>query len=111
MITLQQDLFQTALNAVTRASGKSGLQAVFALAQLNVTTDGILHLSCFNGETAARATVNVDCNEDLAVCVDAATFKAVVETLTGSIRLRRLRRGLPERLGHALPGCQGHPPG
>ena len=88
MITLQQDLFQTALNAVTRASGKSGLQAVFALAQLNVTTDGILHLSCFNGETAARATVNVDCTEDLCVCVDAATLKAVVETLTGSIRLQ-----------------------
>jgi DNA polymerase III sliding clamp (beta) subunit (PCNA family) len=87
MITLQQDLLQAALNAVTRASAKNSLQATFALVQLNVNTDGILHLSCFNGETAARATVNVDCNEDLAVCVDAATFKAVVETLTGSIRL------------------------
>jgi len=87
MITLQQDLLQVALNAVTRASAKNSLQVAFALVQLNVNTDGILHLSCFNGETAARATLNVDCNEDLAVCVDAATFKAVVETLAGSIRL------------------------
>lgn len=88
MITLQQDLLQSALNAVTRASARNSLQTAFALVQLNVNTDGILHLSCFNGETAARATVNVDCNEDLAVCVDAATLKAVVETLTGSIRLQ-----------------------
>ena len=87
MITLQQDLLQVALNAVTRASAKNSLQAAFALVQLNVNTDGILHLSCFNGETAARASLNVDCNEDLAVCVDAATFKAVVETLAGQIRL------------------------
>jgi len=87
MITLQQDLLQSALNAVTRASAKNSLQAAFALAQLNVTPGGILHLSCFNGETAARATLHVDCDEDLAVCVDAATFKAVVETLAGQIRL------------------------
>jgi DNA polymerase III sliding clamp (beta) subunit (PCNA family) len=87
MITLQQDLLQSALNAVTRASTKSSLQAIFALVQLNVNTDGILYLSCFNGETAARARLNVDCNEDLSVCVDAATLKAVVETLAGSIRL------------------------
>ena len=87
MITLQQDLLQSALNAVTRASAKNSLQAAFALVQLNVTTNGTLYLSCFNGESAVRATVNVDCNEDLAVCVDAVTFKAVVETLTGSIRL------------------------
>ena len=87
MITLQQDLLQSALNAVTRASAKNSLQAAFALVQLNVTTNGVLYLSCFNGESAVRATVNVDCNEDLAVCVDAVTFKAVVETLTGSIRL------------------------
>ena len=87
MITLQQDLLQSALNAVTRASVKGSLQAAFALVQLNVNTEGILYLSCFNGETAARATVNVDCSEDLAVCVDAATLKAVVETLAGQIRL------------------------
>jgi len=87
MITLQQDLLQSALNAVTRASAKSSLQAIFALVQLNLNMDGILHLSCFNGETAVRATLNVDCNEDLSVCVDAATLKAVVETLAGSIRL------------------------
>ena len=87
MITLQQDLLQSALNAVARVSAKNSLQAVFALVQLNVNTDGILYLSCFNGETAVRATLNVDCNEALAVCVDAATFKAVVETLVGQIRL------------------------
>ena len=55
--------------------------------RLDVNTNGILHLSCFNGETAARSTVNVDCNEDMSVCVDAATLKAVVETLSGQIRL------------------------
>jgi DNA polymerase III sliding clamp (beta) subunit (PCNA family) len=61
--------------------------AAFSLVRLDVNTDGILHLSCFNGETAARSTVNVDCSEDLSVCVDAATLKAVVETLAGQIRL------------------------
>jgi len=87
MITLQQDLLHSALNAVTRASTKSTLMAAFALVRLDVNTDGILHLSCFNGETAARSTLNVDCSEDLSVCVDAATLKAVVETLAGQIRL------------------------
>ena len=87
MITLQQDLLHSALNAVTRASTKSTLMAAFSLVRLDVHTDGILHLSCFNGETAARSTVNVDCSEDLSVCVDAATLKAVVETLAGQIRL------------------------
>jgi DNA polymerase III sliding clamp (beta) subunit (PCNA family) len=87
MITIQQDLLHAALNAVTRASTKSALMAAFALIRLDVQTSGILHLSCFNGETAARSIVHVDCNEDLSVCVDAATLKAVVETLTGQIRL------------------------
>jgi len=87
MITLQQDLLHSALNAVTRASTKSTLMTAFSLVRLDVNTDGILHLSCFNGETAARSTVNVDCSEDLSVCVDAATLKAVVETLAGQIRL------------------------
>ena len=87
MITLQQDLLHSALNAVTRASTKSTLMTAFSLVRLDVNTDGILHLSCFNGETAARSTVNVDCSEELSVCVDAATLKAVVETLAGQLRL------------------------
>jgi DNA polymerase III sliding clamp (beta) subunit (PCNA family) len=87
MITIQQDLLHPALNAVTRASTKGTLMAAFSLVRLDVNTDGILHLSCFNGETAARSTLNVDCSEDISVCVDAATLKAVVETLAGEIRL------------------------
>ena len=70
MITISQDTLHSALNAVTRASTKSTLMAAFSLVRLDVNTNGILHLSCFNGETAARSTVNVDCNEDLSVCVD-----------------------------------------
>ena len=87
MITIQQDSLQGALSAVTRASLKNSLMAAFSLVRLDVNTDGILRLSCFNGETAARATVPADCNEDLSVCVDALTLKAVVETLAGDIRL------------------------
>ena len=87
MITVSQDTLHSALNAVTRASTKSTLMAAFSLVRLDVNTNGILHLSCFNGETAARSTVNVDCNEDMSVCVDAATLKAVIETLSGQIRL------------------------
>ena len=87
MITVSQDKLHSALNAVTRASTKSTLMAAFSLVRLDVNTNGILHLSCFNGETAARSTVNVDCNEGMSVCVDAATLKAVVETLSGQIRL------------------------
>ncbi|WKZ45845.1 MAG: hypothetical protein QY302_08630 [Anaerolineales bacterium] len=87
MITIQQDTLHAALNAVTRASLKSSLMAAFSLVRLDANTNGVMHLSCFNGETAARAAVNVDCNEDLSVCVDAMTLKAVVETLAGEIRL------------------------
>jgi DNA polymerase III sliding clamp (beta) subunit (PCNA family) len=86
MITIQQDALNAALNAVTRASLKSSL-AAFSLVRLDVKADGILHLSCFNGETAARAIANVACDEDLSVCVDALTLKAVVETLTSEIHL------------------------
>ena len=86
MITIQQDALHAALNAVTRASVKSSLPA-FSLVRLDVKTDGILHLSCFNGETAARALTNVACDEDLSVSVDASTLKAVVETLSSEIHL------------------------
>ena len=87
MITIQQDALNSALNAVTRASTKSTLMAAFSLVRLDVNMNGLLRLSCFNGETAARAVTNVACDEDLSVCVDAATLKAVVETLAGEIRL------------------------
>ena len=88
MIIIQQDALHSALNAVTRASTKSTLTAAFSLVRLDVPSNGRLHLSCFNGETAARSTVNVDCSVDTSVCVDAATLKAVVETLAGPIRLQ-----------------------
>lgn len=87
MITIQQDALNSALNAVTRASSKSTLMAAFSLVRLDVNMNGILRLSCFNGGTAARAITNVACDEDLSVCVDAATLRAVVETLAGEIRL------------------------
>src|SRR5581483_4484856 len=87
MITIERELLHAALNAVTRASLKSSLMAAFSLVRLDAGTSGVMHLSCFNGETAARATVNVDCNEDLSVSVDAQTLKAVVETLAGEIRM------------------------
>lgn len=86
MITIQQDALNAALNAVTRASLKSSL-AAFSLVRLDVKTDGILRLSCFNGETAARAITNVVCDEDVSVSVDAQTLKAVVETLVNEIHL------------------------
>jgi DNA polymerase III sliding clamp (beta) subunit (PCNA family) len=87
MITIQQALFEAALNAVTHASTKNSLATAFALIRLDADTHGGLQLSCFNGETAARSTVSADCSEDLSLCVDAATLKAVVETLAGEIRL------------------------
>ena len=86
MITIQQDTLKAALNAVTRASLKSGLPA-FALVRLDAKTDGSLNLSCFNGETAARAITYVACDDDLSVCVDAQTLKEVVETLVNEIHL------------------------
>ncbi|MBI3340127.1 MAG: hypothetical protein HY022_08355 [Chloroflexi bacterium] len=87
MITIERDLLHVPLTAVTRASLKSSLMAAFALVRLDANTNGVMHLSCFNGETAVRAAVNVDCNEDLSVCVDAMTLKAMVETLAGEVRL------------------------
>jgi DNA polymerase III sliding clamp (beta) subunit (PCNA family) len=87
MIAISQHTLQEALNAVTRASLKNTLMAAFSLVRLEADTNGTLRLSCFNGETAARATLNVDCSEDLAVQADAQTLKAVVETLASEIRL------------------------
>ena len=86
MITIQQDTLKAALNAVTRASQKSVLPA-FALVRLDAKADGTLCLSCFNGETAARAITYVACDDDLSVCVDAQTLKEVVETLVNEIHL------------------------
>jgi DNA polymerase III sliding clamp (beta) subunit (PCNA family) len=86
MITISQDALRAALNAVTRASQKSSL-AAFSLVRLDADTDGRLSLSCFNGETAARALTQVTCDETLSVCVDALTLNAVVETLAGAIQL------------------------
>jgi DNA polymerase III sliding clamp (beta) subunit (PCNA family) len=98
MITIQQDALNSALSAVTRASTKSALMAAFSLVRLDVNMNGILRLSCFNGETAARAVTNVACDEDLSVCVDAATLKAVVETLAGEIIIILIWRSEPVRL-------------
>jgi DNA polymerase III sliding clamp (beta) subunit (PCNA family) len=86
MITLSQDTLRATLNAVTRASQKSSLPA-FSLVRLDADTNGRLSLSCFNGETAARAITFVACDEDLSLCVDALTLNAVVETLAGEIQL------------------------
>ena len=86
MITISQDALRAALNAVTRASQKNILPA-FSLVRLDADTQGNLSLSCFNGESAARANVQVACDETLSVCVDAMTLNAVVETLAGPIQL------------------------
>ena len=86
MITISQDSLRAALNAVTRASQKNILPA-FSLVRLDADVQGQLSLSCFNGESAARAIVQVACDEDLSVCVDALTLNAVVETLAGPIQL------------------------
>jgi len=86
MITISQDILRVALNAVTRASQKNILPA-FSLVRLDADVQGQLSLSCFNGESAARAIVQVACDEDLSVCVDALTLNAVVETLAGPIQL------------------------
>ena len=87
MITIQQDALNAALNAVTRASLSKSTLPAFSLVRLDVKRDGALTLSCFNGETAARAITHVMCDDDLSVSVDAQTLKAVVETLTGEIQL------------------------
>src|SRR5512142_1251272 len=86
MISILQDTLAAALNAVARASQKSAI-ATFAVVRLDAHADGSLHLSCFNGESAARAILNVACTEDFSVCVDAQTLKAMVDTLSGEVRL------------------------
>lgn len=86
MITIQQEILHAALNAVTRASIKSSLAAL-SLIRLDAGLSGVIQLSCFNGETAARSIVHATCDEQISLCVDAMTFKAVVETLASEIRL------------------------
>lgn len=87
MITIQQEDLNTILGLVTRASLKNSLMAAFSLVRLDARPDGQFILSCFNGETAARAITYGTCEEDLSVCVDAATLRAIVETLTGEIQM------------------------
>ncbi len=86
MISILQDTLAAALSAVVRASQKSAL-ATFALVRLDAHADGSLHLSCFNGESAARVILNATCTEDFSACVDAQTLKAIVDTLSGDVRL------------------------
>ena len=86
MIIIQQEILNSALGAVTRASLKSSLAAL-SLVRIDAQSNGILHLSCFNGETAACAIVQASCEEQMSVCVDALTLKAVVETLASEIEL------------------------
>ena len=87
MISIPQEVLANALNAVTRASLKSNLMAAFALVRIQAAASGELSLSCFNGDTAARAIVYAACNDDFAICVDAQTLKAVTDTLVGEVRL------------------------
>ena len=87
MISIPQEVLANALNAVTRASLKSNLIAAFALVRIQAAASGELSLSCFNGDTAARAVVYAACNDDFAICVDAQTLKAVTDTLVGEVRL------------------------
>lgn len=94
MISIPQETLASALTAVTRASLKSSLMAAFALVRLDATAGGELSLSCFNGETAARATVFAAASDDLSVCVDAQTLKAVTDTLLGEIRLELVDKAL-----------------
>jgi DNA polymerase III sliding clamp (beta) subunit (PCNA family) len=86
MITIQQEVLNTAVNAVTRASVKSTLAAL-ALVRIDSQANGLLHLSCFNGETAARAIIPASCEEQISASVDAQTLKAVIETLASDIQL------------------------
>jgi DNA polymerase III sliding clamp (beta) subunit (PCNA family) len=94
MISIPQEVLASALAAVTRASLKSSLMAAFALVRLDATPDGELSLSCFNGETAARATVYAATNDNLSACVDAQTLKAVTDTLLGEVRLELVDKAL-----------------
>jgi DNA polymerase III sliding clamp (beta) subunit (PCNA family) len=87
MITIQQESLFAALNAVARASLKSSLMAAFSLVRLDASPNGALSLSCFNGETAARALTLAACDDGLSVCVDAQTLRDVVETLAGEIQI------------------------
>ncbi len=86
MISITQTTLSSVLNAVTRASLKSSIPAL-SIVRLDAKPEGSLHLSCFNGETAARAVLSLPCEDDFSVCVDAQTVKAMVETLEDEIRL------------------------
>jgi DNA polymerase III sliding clamp (beta) subunit (PCNA family) len=94
MISIPQEVLASALNAVTRASLKSSLVAAFALVRLDANASGELSLSCFNGDTAARAVVYAACNDDLSISVDAQTLKAVTDTLVGEVRLELVDKAL-----------------
>ncbi len=88
MISIPQEALADALNAVTRASLKHSIMTAFALVRLDASANGELSLSCFN------AIVYAACNDDLSVCVDAQTLKAVNEMLVGEVRLEVVDKAL-----------------
>lgn len=94
MISIPQEVLANALSAVTRASLKGGILTAFALVRIDASAGGEMHLTCFNGDTAIRARVYAACNADLSAHVDAQTFKAVTDTLTGEVRLDLLDNSL-----------------
>lgn len=87
MISIPQQVLSEALAAVTRASAKASLMPAFALVRIDANAGGEISLSCFNGESAARAQVYAASSDELSVHVDAQTLKAVVDTLVGEVRL------------------------
>jgi DNA polymerase III sliding clamp (beta) subunit (PCNA family) len=101
VISVPQESLSAALNAVTRVSLNHSLP-IFSLVRLDASPDGRLSLSCFNGETASRATLYANCDEELSACVDAQTLKAITDTLNGELRLTLAERTLRLESGSNL---------
>lgn len=86
-LIIQQDSLAAALNVVTRASRPNSLAPVFELVRLEASA-GRLILSCFNGEFAACGTLPAQCPDMASACVNAATLREVVQTISGEVTLR-----------------------
>jgi hypothetical protein len=86
-LTLQQNVLAAALNVVTRASKPGGQMPAFELVRLEASA-GRLALSCFNGEFAANGHIPAQCLDIASACVNAATLREVVQTVSGEVTLR-----------------------
>lgn len=84
MYNLESNTLKTMLDAVSRASSTS--HPVYAVVSIK-TAAGRMSISAFNGEFGIEARTSIQGEEEMSVCVNAATFHDIAGTISGRVSL------------------------